>query len=240
MLYKLNLKLIRFFQSFFYALYVLTFRFISSFFLKIKVVGKENIPKNRTFILAANHQNFFDGFFLANAMGISLRFNFIIAKRALRNGLYCFMAKLIGQELIGDGIEEYSRALKRLKKLLLHGHNVGIFPEGNVSNHEMPRAFKAGVAKLSLDTRVGVLPVYISGTYNLRYFDYWLKSPEIKIIIGKPVDLYDFAPVCGNNLEKIASVLRDKIIELKEQQEKIKEVILFKKTTTSDVGTVNM
>lgn len=225
MFYRLNLKLRRILQSFFYRLFCSFAHLIFSIFLKVNVIGRENIPKNGTFILSANHQNFFDGFLLANAIGLSLRVSFIIAKRALRRSrFFYFLAWLIGQELIGDEAEEYPKALKRLTRVMLHGRIVGIFPEGDVSNHKIPRKFKPGVAKLSLDSKARVVPVYIDGTYMLRYFDYWLKRPEIKIKIGKPLELYMYASAFGNNLEEMAQVLRNKVIELKEQDEKFKEI----------------
>ena len=67
---------------------------------------------------------------------------------------------------------------------------------------------------MSLDSQSNVLPIYLSGTYELRYSSYLLKIPTITIRIGKPVDLYNYFPICGNNLDKVAAVLREKVVEL--------------------------
>ena len=64
-----------------------------------------------------------------------------------------------------------------------------------------------------MDSKTKVIPVYIKGTYNLRYLKYWLSRPEILIKIGKPVALYNYAKD-GNNLEEMAAILREKIIDL--------------------------
>ena len=182
--------------------------------VKIKIEGIENIPKRGRFILAANHQNFFDGFLLACAVGPARKVSFVIAKRAVKLKFYQLVLKMLGSVIIGNEPEEYQRALKKLNKILSHGGIIGIFPEGDVSRHKMPGKFKGGVAKLSLDSKTRVIPVYLSGTYGLRNIKYLLKRPEIVIKVGEPVDLYNYAKLCENNLEQIAMFLRRKIIEL--------------------------
>ena len=218
MLNRIEAKLRKFSQSFFYFLIYSTGFLVFVSFLRFRVEGKENIPRKGRFILAANHQNFFDGWFLASTIG-SKRITFVIAKRVLKLKFFQILAQLIGAVLIGNELEEYQNALKRLNKTLTHGGPVGIFPEGDISSHELPRRFKGGVAKLSLDSKTKVVPVYINGTYNLRYFSYWLKRPEILIKVGKPIELYNYAQHCGNNLDQMAEVLREKIIGLSNVKE---------------------
>ena len=176
--------------------------------------GLENFTKHGRYILAGNHQNFCDGFLLTYYLGPLKKVNFIIAKRALKTRFYRFLARAMGSVLIGNEIEEYQRALKKLNRILAHGGIVGIFPEGDISSHTKPRRFKPGVAKSSIDSKVPVIPIYLNGTYNLRFFSYWLKRPEIEIKIGNPVHLYDFATKFGNNLDQMASVLRENVISL--------------------------
>lgn len=213
MISRIEAKLTRISQAvFFFLLWTLQF-LVFSLFLKVRVDGKSNIPTRGRYILAANHQNFFDGFFLAYSTGPLKNVRFVIAKRALKLKSYRLLAILIGSVLIGNESEEYQRALKRLNRILTHGSCVGIFPEGDVSSREIPRKFKGGVAKLSLDSKTKVVPVYIHGTYNLRYLKYWLSRPKILIKIGKPVDLYNYAKD-GNNLEEMAAILREKVIDL--------------------------
>ena len=219
MINKVKVRLSRLSQGFFYFFVWMTFYLLACLFVTIKLEGKENIPKRGRFIVSGNHQNFFDGYLLAYVSGPFKKINFIIAKRALNRRSWVILAKLIGSALIGNDIEEYQRAVKKLNNVLSHGGAVGIFPEGDVSSRKIPRKFKGGVAKLSLDSKTKVIPVYISGTYNLRYLKYLLQRPEILIKIGKPVELYNYAGICRNNLDEMASVLREKVIELMEVKE---------------------
>ena len=219
MLNRLELKLVRISQSFFYfCVWMLKFT-VFALFCNIKVEGQRYIPKKGRFILAANHQNFYDGFFTAYALGPFKKISFMIAKRSLKARSMWILARLIGSALLGNSIEEYQSVLKKLNKVLSHGGRVGIFPEGDVSSRAVPRKFKGGVAKLSIDSKTKVIPVFLSGTYNLRYLKYWLTRPTITIKIGKPIELYNYAGENGNNLEQIASVLRERIIELGNVQE---------------------
>ena len=214
MINRLELKLVKISQSFFYfCVWMLKFIAFAPF-CNIKLEGQRYIPKKGRFILAANHQNFYDGFFTAYALGPFKKVSFMIAKRSIKSRSMRLLARLIGSVLLSNSLEDYQRVLKKLNNTLSHGGRVGIFPEGDVSPRPIPRKFKGGVAKLSIDSRTKVVPVFLSGTYNLRYLRYWLTRPTITIKIGKPVELYNYASENGNNLEQVAAILREKIIEL--------------------------
>ena len=214
MLSRIEAKLSRLYHFFMYAIIWLIYFLIFVPLIRIKITGKENIPKKGRVILAANHQNFLDGFLLVCPLGPFKRVSFLVAKRSLLSPVGEFVARSMGFAVIGNEPEDYQRALKKLNKILSHGGWVGIFPEGDVSPRNIPRKFKGGVAKLSLDSHTKVVPVYFTGTYNLRNFKYLLKRPEVGMKIGKPVDLYNYSSEFGNNLDGMAGFLREKIIEL--------------------------
>ncbi|MBI2995298.1 MAG: 1-acyl-sn-glycerol-3-phosphate acyltransferase [Candidatus Melainabacteria bacterium] len=226
MLKRIEARLTRFTQAIFYFIVWSLFYCFFSFFCKIKIEGRENIPRRGRFILAGNHQNFFDGFFLSFTVNPFKKVSFVIAKRALKYRFYRLIARLIGSVLIGREVEDYQKALKKLNRILSHGEPVGIFPEGDVSRSNIPRKFKGGVAKLSIDSKTKVIPVYLKGTFNLRYFKYLLTRPEILITVGKPVELYNYATLVENDLEKMSAILKEKIIALSGIKEKSFDVSL--------------
>ncbi len=238
MISRINLKSTRLLQGFIYLL-ILTLGYIFFYlFTKLKIEGMENLPKRGRFILAANHQNFFDGCLLAMLIGPFRRTSFLISKRPLKTEFLKWLAKAIGSVPLGNGVEEYQRALKKLNNILTHGGIATIFPEGTVTSFSQPTKFKGGVAKLSMESRSLVVPVYFNGTYNLRHSEHLWKKPEITIKIGKPVDLYNYADICGNNLDKMAAVLREKVVELYEPRkiEVLEEITTNGKTLTDVVG----
>lgn len=214
MLRRIEAKLIKASHGFFYFFVCLAHFSVFLLFIRIKILGRENIPKKGRYIFAANHQNFYDGFFIAFVMGLLKKISFVIAKRALKSRFNQILARLIGSVIIGNSIEEYQSALRKLNNILSHGGVVGIFPEGDVSKSKFPRKFKGGVAKLSIDSKTKVIPVYIKNTYNLRYLNFWFKRPKIVLKIGKPIELYSYANEFGNDLDKLAEFLREKVVEL--------------------------
>lgn len=231
MLRRIEAKLAKFTHAFFYFLVWSIHFLMFSPFLRFRVIGAENIPKRGRYIVAANHCNFFDGFLAAYPFGPLKKISFLIAKRSLKLKIWQILGKLIGSVLLENEAEGYQRALMKLNRILSHGGRVGIFPEGDVSKQSVPRKFKAGVVKLSIDSKTRVIPICLIGTYNLRYFRYCLKRPEILIKIGKPIDLYNYSVKYGNNLDSLASFLREKVVELMDD-EKVDNVINISTLTT--------
>lgn len=240
MLDEIKTKLTEIIHSFSYFIVWSLHALILLPFVQVKVEGRENIPRKGKVILAGNHQNFSDGFFLSYALGPFRRLNFPISKRVLKLKIWQILTQLMGSVIV-DGEVEYQRALKKLHKVLSCGGSVGIFPEGDVSSREVPRKFKGGVAKLSLDSKAPVIPVYLSGTFNLRYLKYWFNKPQILIKIGKPVELYNYSEKFENNLDKLASFLREKIIETMElnSQTPASLISVYKTNTNKSIGKVS-
>lgn len=242
MINRLQSKLIKASYSISYFFVWIIHFLIFSPFLRFKFNGLENLPNKGKYILAANHQNFFDGFFLAYPFGPFKRPCFIIAKRALKTKLFLLLAKSIGAVIIGSEIEEYQRALRKLNRTLSEGRLVVIFPEGDISRNNTPKRFKPGVAKISIDSKAKVIPVHLNGSYNLRYLTYWLKRPQISVKIGTPIELYSYVSKFGNNLDQIASVLREKIIELDSPSSKTLSNIydIKSKVISSDIQNIRL
>lgn len=213
MLNRVEIAIVRVTQVFFHFLYWIGMYIVFSLFFNIKVEGKENIPKKGRLIFAANHQNFFDGFFVAYLEGPFKKSTYVIAKRSL-NKFFQISFKLIGAVLLGNSREDYQNLLKKLNNVLRHGGRVVIFPEGDISSSQIPKRFKGGVIRLSKSSVTKILPVYINGSYNIRFFSYWFRRSEILIRVGKPIELYKYADASNYNSENLASILRNEVIKL--------------------------
>ena len=213
MLSRVEILIVRVSQWFFHFLYWTGMFIVFSLFFNIRVEGKENIPKKGRLIFAANHQNFFDGFFIAYLEGPLKKSTYVIAKRALNN-FFQILFKLIGAVLLGSSREDYQNLLKKLNNVLHHGGRVVIFPEGDISSREIPKRFKGGVIRLSNSSRTRILPIYINGSYNIRFFWYWFRRSEILIRVGKPIELYKYADSSEYNSENLAAILRNEVLKL--------------------------
>ena len=135
--------------------------FFSRLFFKIEFVDVENVPLDGGVIIAANHQTYFDPFWLS-----------IPIKRPTRYLAWsdAFSWPIVGRGLIWFGA--WPLALERsdpaaIRKSLLwlrEGGAVVIFPEGGRATPDgsLDR-FKAGAVRLALEAKVPILPVTIRG-----------------------------------------------------------------------------
>ena len=128
---------------------------------KIEFYGVENIPEHGGVIVAANHQTYFDPFWLS-----------LQIKRPTR---YLAWSAAFGWPIVGKGLVWFGawplalegsdpKAIRRSLQWLRNGGAVVIFPEGgrSTSTGSLER-FKAGAVRLALEANVPILPVTIKG-----------------------------------------------------------------------------
>lgn len=150
-------------SSFVYFCKFFAFPFTSLFTKRIK--GKENIPQKGSFILASNHINSLDQWFVANALKERVRaLYFLVAmdsfKTLLQSGLLYYLADVLvvnrktvdREKVIGKLIE----AIKK-KKIAI------FFPEGDTNRRKELLKGKTGVAALALKTGAPVIPFGMRG-----------------------------------------------------------------------------
>lgn len=153
---------------------------ISRMFWKIEFRGLENIPQHGGVIIAANHQTYFDPFWLSLKIKRPIRY---LAWSAVFN--WPLIGRCIGWwgawpiALEGSDPVPIRRSLQWLRD----GGAVAIFPEGgrSTASGEMER-FKAGAVRLALEAGVPILPVTING--GNRIWPRGQRTPRIgKVII---------------------------------------------------------
>ncbi|HET7113659.1 MAG TPA: lysophospholipid acyltransferase family protein [Pyrinomonadaceae bacterium] len=128
---------------------------------KIEFRGVDNIPVDGGVIVAANHQTYFDPFWISLKIKRPTRY---LAWSA------AFRWPVVGQCLTWFGawplaLEGSDPApIRRSVKWLREGGAVVIFPEGgrSTSTGSLER-FKAGAVRLALEANVPILPVTIKG-----------------------------------------------------------------------------
>lgn len=134
---------------------------ISRVFFRIEFRGLENIPQHDGVIIAANHQTYFDPFWLSLKIKRPIRY---LAWSAAFN--WPLIGRCIGWwgawpiALEGSDPVPIRRSLQWLRD----GGAVVIFPEGgrSTASGELER-FKAGAVRLALEAGVPILPVTING-----------------------------------------------------------------------------
>lgn len=210
----------------------------ASIFVNMKAIGKDNFPKNNPYVVAANHQSYPDGLYIA---------------KYLPSGHYKYMCCLAASDLetshgwigraimrVGRGIavDRYGnpvRGLIKAKKEVENGNICFVFPEGTRSSTGKLAEFKDGACYLAIKANVPLVPVYLTGAYQLwprqskwpQPFNGLFKRKKIRIVIGEPLYGKDF----DNDAHKMTTHLSEWMHEMEDKyyDPEVMDKALFKK-----------
>ena len=151
---------------------------------RVTVTGLENIPAS-PYIIAANHQAWFDPafiipFFPEAPVIYTMAKRETVFNRAWKRRLL----PLVGVFPISPQRGELDEAgLRTVYQVLDRGGVVLIFPEGRYSRGRALRPLKVGIGHFALHAGVPICPVTVRGTGALRPFS------RIDVVIGAPIQL---------------------------------------------------
>ena len=160
-----------------------------------KVVGKNNIPKNGSVVLAGNHTNNLDSVMLIAVVSRQVHF---LAKIELFKGIFGVIVRGLGCIPVNRKIHDKD-ALKSAKDVLSEGNVIGIFPEGTINRtNDIIMPFKIGAVKMAKDTNSKIVPFVITGKYNII-------GKGIKIEFLEAIEVRDVLDKENDKLMKIIS-----------------------------------
>ncbi len=168
------------------------FRLAFKTLFKGRVYGLENIPKEGSFLIAANHVSFLDPIFITSHSPTPV---YSFARKTLFKTR--FLAWYYGQlDMIPIDREMGSDmgAFKRVIKVLRDGRGVVLFPEGRRSSDGQLQKPKRGVGLFACKMEVPVIPARIFGSFEAWNRDRkWPKfGTRIDVVYGKPIQPKDF------------------------------------------------
>ncbi|MFH0974220.1 MAG: AMP-binding protein [Spirochaetota bacterium] len=133
---------------------------------KLNGYGHKNLPKP-PFILAPNHQSFFDGMYVTIYLRRKLLKNtyFYAKSKHVKNALLRFIARK-NNVIVVDLTNDLKGSIQKLAEVLKKGKNIIIFPEGTRTKDGDVGEFKQTFAILSREIGVPVVPVAINGAYE--------------------------------------------------------------------------
>ncbi len=137
--------------------------------LKTKIDGGGNVPLHTNFIVAPNHASHIDTGLVKKALGKGVAEQTVAVaaadywfdtryKRAYMNNF----TTLIPIERTGS----LRQSLRHVTEILKQGYNTLIFPEGTRSLDGEIHEFKPIIGYLALNEKVGILPIYLWGTFE--------------------------------------------------------------------------
>ena len=130
-----------------------------------KVEGREQVPRSGGLVVASNHISFWDPPLVGSM--IPRVVHFIAKEELFRNRLFGALISAYNSIPIRRGPQARA-ALRGAEDVLASGGAVVIFPEGTRSRDGKFLPPGAGVARLAANGRAPVLPVYISGSNQIR------------------------------------------------------------------------
>ena len=174
---------------------------------RIKIYGKENVPKEGALVFCGNHRTYLDPPLIVVTAGRHMRF---MAKEELgKNPLFAFLGVLFEGIYVKRDEKDIS-ALKEALKTLKNGGCIGIFPEGTRNGLEKNDGkIKNGAAYMALKTNAKIIPIGIIGPSK--------PFTRNAIIYGKPIDLSKY--ITGKKVEKetedkVSEIIKDEILKL--------------------------
>jgi len=154
----------------------------------VKVTGRNNIVKTRSYAIVANHQSQYDIFVLYGWLGVDFKW---VMKQELRKipgiGIGC---EKVGHIFIDRSNHEKAiSSLHAAKEKIVNGTSVMFFPEGTRSKDGSLRTFKKGAFKMAIDLKLPILPITIIGTKEILPSNTTDLFPgKVLMMIHKPID----------------------------------------------------
>lgn len=134
---------------------------------RVKVEGRENVPRSGPVVLASNHQSFIDSIFLP--LSIRRRVTFVAKAEYFESWKTAWFFRAVGMiPLKRGGGSASERALAAAREVLDGGGVLGIYPEGTRSLDGRLYRGHTGVARLAAQCGAPVVPVAQSGTAEVQ------------------------------------------------------------------------
>lgn len=179
---------------------------------RIRIVGKENIPKEGCLIFCGNHRSYLDPIVIVLKSKRYLRF---MAKEELgKNPLFKLIFLFFDVIYVKRDAKDIG-PLKEAIKTLKNGDCIGIFPEGTRNGLEKNNGeMKGGAAYLALKTGAKLVPIGIVGEAKPFH--------KNTLYYGKPIDISEYQTKDKEqereNLAKVTELLKEEIIKLTSQK----------------------
>lgn len=155
--------------------------------VKVKVVGRENINRQTSYVFVANHQGAYDIFSIYGWLGHNFKW---MMKKSLRKiflvGVTC---EKVGHIFVDRSSPSAVRhTIEQAERTLRDGMSLVVFPEGARSWDGKMRPFKKGAYQLALEFNLPLVPITIDGSFDVLPRTKTLPRPgKITLTIHRPI-----------------------------------------------------
>ena len=179
----------------------------------LTVKGQEHIPKTGGLCFVSNHASIFDILLILALVGRPVGF---IAKKelalipVLNIWIFLIGGLFIDRKNIRNALHTINSGVQRIKQ----GSAMLIFPEGTRSRGHGLLPFKSGSFRLATQAGVPILPVAITGSYDVFEKNYRIVAADVSVSFAPPIS----ASVQGDKRKEISDQAYETISKLLEAQ----------------------
>ncbi|MBD5189489.1 MAG: 1-acyl-sn-glycerol-3-phosphate acyltransferase [Bacteroidales bacterium] len=157
------------------------------FLMRVKVVGRENIDKNTSYVFVANHQGAYDIWSIYGYLNHN--FKWLMKKELEKIFAVGWACKRAGHVFVDDSsIHGIKKTITDSEETLKDGMSLVIFPEGSRSWDGKMIPFKRGAFMLASEFGLPVVPITIDGSFKaMPRSTYNMTPAKITLTIHKPI-----------------------------------------------------
>lgn len=154
---------------------------------KVGVSGLRNVPKEGSLIFASNHQGALD--ILIHLAYLPRHFRFVAKSELFRIPFFGWYMSLAGYVPIEREVSASAhRTIGSVSDVLKKGDCILIFPEGTRSRTGELGPFKRGSLMAAFSSGASVVPVAISGSYQMMpKKSYLINTVPVSVKFGEPI-----------------------------------------------------
>lgn len=182
--------------------------------VRVRVLHPENLAAGQSFVVAPNHESFYDIPVLFAQLPMQVRF---LAKRNL------FRLPVLGWAMAAAGFVPVDRgergrtaatietSLRRLEA----GSSLIVFPEETRTRTGELLPFKTGAALLAIRAGLPLLPLGIGGTFRIQKRGGFMITPsDVGLAVGAPIPVDGRTP---RERDTVTAALRERVAALRDE-----------------------
>lgn len=173
---------------------------------KIEVYGLENLPTDRTVILAASHRSNWDPFVLGIVTPKPATVSYMAKEELFSFKPLGWLLRKVYAFPVNRENPSY-KSIKQAGKNLKKGHHFGIFPTGSRNSVEV----KSGAAFIQSMSKADIVPVAIQSPQGFKQL---LKRTKAKVKFGEPIKYEKGVKYDRDKLEEVDRKIVDSINKL--------------------------
>lgn len=172
------------------------------------VEGYENLPKEGSAVLCANHIHMLDS--VSIVIHIKRMIYIMVKKELMTSKMGNWFFNKLGCFAVDRGKGDM-KAIESAENHLKDGDLLLIFPEGKRNGMAKGEKMKKGAAMIALEAKAPIIPIGIQGSFK--------PFTKIKIRVGKPMDMTEYfskEEVGARDYITLTNKMKDEIIALRD------------------------